>query len=189
MTVVDASGSPIREASVREAPVGSGGGSFMGRALPDAVSRDFKPMFDPRDGERSAFIAKVRCSRGLGYAIRIAAEGYDPLIKSGRINSCADEIEVVLTRNSTPLPAFDALTVLKGRLLDHLGRPITRRFKIVRDGVSYTPKISAAGEYSAKLAPGLYEIRFEPYGCTEHLIKNFRIEQQPRTLNFTVDCL
>lgn len=97
-------------------------------------------------------------------------------------------MNVVLKRSSEPLPSFEPLTVLSGKLTDQRGRPITRRFTIIREGKEYLPKINKDGTYSARLLPGLYEIIFNEFNCTEYTMKNYRIGAQPRTLNFTPDC-
>ena len=97
-------------------------------------------------------------------------------------------MNVVLKRSTEPLPVFEPLTMLSGKLTDQNGRPILRRFMIIREGKEYLPRINKDGTYSARLLPGLYEIVFNEFNCTEFTIKNYRIASEPRTLNFTPDC-
>ncbi|HKP68482.1 MAG TPA: hypothetical protein VJV05_04310 [Pyrinomonadaceae bacterium] len=188
VTIVDKSNQPIRGARVAEAGPGNGQTTFLSRIFSDAASRGFKPLFKPRDAERSSYIADMRCWRGQKFAIKVSAEGYEPLVIADTVSSCEQELRAELKRDGSPLPALDPLFVLKGRLSDQNGRPITRRFLIVREGVEFVPRISANGDYVVKLTPGFYEIRFEEFGCTEHVIKNYKIADRSRTLDFTVDC-
>ena len=71
---------------------------------------------------------------------------------------------------------------------DQNGRPLGHRFHLVKGRFKYRPRIADDGSYSMKLAPGLYEISFTPYNCSEYSIKNFRMYERSRTLDLTVDC-
>lgn len=188
VTVVDEQGREIRGASVDEATVGSGRPIFMGRNFPTAAERGFKPLFTPRDEHRSSFIAPTFCKSGGNYSINVKAAGYETRIVSEPLKSCEAEVKVVLKRSSEPLPAFEPLTLLSGKLVDQRGRPITRRLMIIREGKEYIPEIGKDGSYTARLLPGLYEIIFNEFNCTEFTMRNYRIGSEPRTLNFTPDC-
>ena len=57
-----------------------------------------------------------------------------------------------------------------------------------REGKEYIPVIAKDGSYSVRLLPGLYDIIFNEFNCTEYTIRNYRIASAPKTLNFTADC-
>lgn len=188
VNVVDEKGNEIRGASVTEATVGTGRPVFMGRNFPTVTERAFKQLFTPRDEYRSSFIAPTFCKSGGSFSIKVSAPGYESRIISEPTKSCDAQMNVVLKRSSEALPSFERLTVLSGKLLDQRGRPITQRFTIIREGKEYIPKIGKDGSYSARLLPGLYEIIFNEFNCTEFSMRNYRIGSEPRTLNFTPDC-
>lgn len=188
VNVVDEQGKEVRGASVDEATVGTGRPILLGRGFPTAVERGFKPLFRPRDDYRSSFIAQTFCKRERSYSIEVKAPGYETKMHTGSLRDCDLKVDVVLKRSAEPIPAFEALTTLSGKLTDQNGKPITRRFLIIREGREYVPMIAKDGSYSARLLPGLYEIVFNEFNCTEYTIRNYRIGTQPRTLNFTADC-
>lgn len=188
ISVVDEHGREVRGASVDEASIGTGRPIFLGRGFPTAAERGFKPLFRPRDEHRSSFVAATYCKHDHGYAIQVKAPGYEPKVQTGSLRDCQANENVVLKRSSEPIPAFEPLTTLSGKLTDQNGRPITRRFLIVREGKEYVPLIAKDGSYSARLLPGLYEIIFNEFNCTEYTIRNYRLGDVPRVLTLTADC-
>lgn len=188
VTIVDKSNQPVRGARVDEAGPGNGQTTFLSRVFSDASSRGFRPLFNPRDAERSAYIADMRCWYSKKFAIQVSAEGYEPVVITDSVRECNQELRVELKRNGSPLPTFEKLFVLKGRLSDQTSRAITNGLVVVHEGVEFMPKVAANGDYSVKLTRGLYEIRFWSPRCTEWVIKNYEISTNDRTLDFAADC-
>lgn len=185
--VVDENGKPVRGVQIKA--VANGRSALFRGAFPPLAEINFKKQFNPRDAQESSFVATTYCysREKFSYAINVSAVGYDPVVKAGEIRSCSESVEVVLKRNGQPIPAYEELSELRGHLTDQDRKAVTDRLSIFGDK-EYVPKISAAGDYAAKLPIGVYHVLFNPVGCTEYQIRNIRIDESPKTLNLQVDC-
>jgi hypothetical protein len=186
--VVDGNGRPVRAVRIQEASTGSA--RFLGgKAFPPVAELNFNRRFKPRDAQESSFVATTYCfsREKFSYAINVSAEGYDPIIRNGEINSCFETVQVVLKRNGKPIPEYQALSEITGHLTDQNGKPVTDRLSIFGE-TEYVPKISSSGDYSARLPIGVYHVLFDPPGCTTYQIRNIRVEENSKTLDLKVDC-
>jgi hypothetical protein len=180
--VVDVSGNPIPDSRVLQASISGSRIVIEGHSIFDSPPSHYKP----RDAERSSFVGRVWCGRDT--SIHVSAAGYRSVIKEDVAKTCPAEITVVLERTD-PQPVYaKKLITLAGRLKDPGGLDLDGWLRIVQETIEYVPKINADGTFSAKLAAGIYQIKFDHFRCNQFLISNYRIGPEPKTFDINADC-
>jgi hypothetical protein len=183
VTVVDSEGARIREASV----------TVIER--PAQASQYLVGLFKPTDGSRSRFKAFVELGHKGEYVIEATAAGYHATRKKILIEQCCSKIpDVILKRNSEPLPVLPKLVTLSGFIMNNFCEGMSHSLRIQEPGGNFFfPESEVTGRpsirYSIKLVPGLYRIEFQPGDlCTEYTIENYPIGTEDKTLDFTTEC-
>jgi hypothetical protein len=180
VNVVDGNGAPIGESMVLQASVRERGYTIEGHG-------PFQDTwFKPRDARRSSFIGEIVC--GGRFSVAVSAPGYRTKIESSRAERCPAEVSVVLERDGNPVPPPRRLTRISGTLTAHAGLYLDGAFRLKQDQLTYIPRIRSDGQFSFELPPGIFNIEFAHYKCSQYLITGYRIGPEPRILPIDANC-